>query len=295
MSHNILNKYIWILDVVERYGRISRKELSRLWLNAVVSGNEPLTRRTFYNYRNNIEDIFGIKIAYDNTTFEYYIEQDSDSGGMSEWLVNSISINGILSDASDISSRIMLEEIPSARKFLSSIVEAIKTNRKIEFSYTPFYRTGTTRHIILEPYFLRIFKQRWYVIGYNQSDKKIKTYSLDRFNEVSVLPEGFEMPETNVRDFFINNFGIMTSNGEVKDVTLRVEQEEAKYLRALPLHHSQTEQIYDGYSLFHYKIYLTMDFVNEIISHGNRITVMAPVELKTMVVDTLQNALENYK
>ena len=295
MSHNILNKYIWILDIVERYGRISRKELSRLWLNSVVSGNEPLTRRTFYNYRNNIEDIFGIKIAYDNTTFEYYIEQDSDSGGMSEWLVNSISINGILSDASDVSNRIMLEEIPSARKYLSTIIEAIKTNHKIEFSYTPFYRTGTTRNIVLEPYFLRIFKQRWYVIGYNHADKKIKTYSLDRFNEVAMLPEGFEMPETNVRDFFTNNFGIMTSNGEVKDVTLRVEQEEAKYIRALPLHHSQTEKICDGYSLFHYKIYLTFDFVNEIISHGNRITVISPVELKTMVVDTLQNALENYK
>ena len=294
MSHNILNKYIWILDIVERYGRISRKELSRLWLNSVVSGNEPLTRRTFYNYRNNIEDIFGIKIAYDNTTFEYYIEQDSDSGGMSEWLVNSISINGILSDASDVSNRIMLEEIPSARKYLSTIIEAIKTNHKIEFSYTPFYRTGTTRNIVLEPYFLRIFKQRWYVIGYNDNDRKIKTYSLDRFNEVVMMPEGFEMPDTNVHDFFTNNFGIMTSSGEVKDVTLRVEQEEAKYIRALPLHHSQTEQVCDGYSLFHYKIYLTFDLVNEIISHGNRITVVSPVELRTMVVNTLRTALENY-
>ena len=271
MARGLLNKYIWILDTIQRYGRISRKELCRLWLNSNVSGGEPLARRTFYNYRQGIEELFNINIGYSNSTFEYYI------------------------DAKDISERVMLEEVPSARNYLPTVIEALKTSRKIRFSYTPFYRVNATDGIVLEPYFVRIFKQRWYVIGYNTADKKIKTYSLDRFNDISITDETFLMPDLRVNDFFRNYFGIITSGSEVKDIVLRVKSEQAKYFRALPLHHSQREEIYDGYSLFYYRMFITYDFVQELLSHGDSITVISPVELKAIIVDQLKKTLQNYE
>lgn len=295
MARGLLNKYIWILDTIQRYGRISRKELCRLWLNSNVSGREPLARRTFYNYRQGIEELFNINIGYSNSTFEYYIENEGDTGSLSSWLINSMSINGMLSDAKDISERVMLEEVPSARNYLPTVIEALKTSRKIRFSYTPFYRVNATDGIVLEPYFVRIFKQRWYVIGYNTADKKIKTYSLDRFNDISITDETFLMPDLRVNDFFRNYFGIITSGSEVKDIVLRVKSEQAKYFRALPLHHSQREEIYDGYSLFYYRMFITYDFVQELLSHGDSITVISPVELKAIIVDQLKKTLQNYE
>lgn len=295
MARGLLNKYIWILDTIQRYGRISRKELCRQWLNSNVSGGEPLARRTFYNYRQGIEELFNINIGYSNSTFEYYIENEGDTGSLSNWLINSMSINGMLSDAKDISERVMLEEVPSARNYLPTVIEALKTSRKIRFSYTPFYRVNATDGIVLEPYFVRIFKQRWYVIGYNTADKKIKTYSLDRFNDISITDETFLMPDLRVNDFFRNYFGIITSGSEVKDIVLRVKSEQAKYFRALPLHHSQREEIYDGYSLFYYRMFITYDFVQELLSHGDSITVISPVELKAIIVDQLKKTLQNYE
>lgn len=295
MARGLLNKYIWILDTIQRYGRISRKELCRQWLNSNVSGGEPLARRTFYNYRQGIEELFNINIGYSNSTFEYYIENEGDTGSLSNWLINSMSINGMLSDAKDISERVMLEEVPSARHYLPTVIEALKTSRKIRFSYTPFYRVNATDGIVLEPYFVRIFKQRWYVIGYNTADKKIKTYSLDRFNDISITDETFLMPDLRVNDFFRNYFGIITSGSEVKDIVLRVKSEQAKYFRALPLHHSQREEIYDGYSLFYYRMFITYDFVQELLSHGDSITVISPVELKAIIVDQLKKTLQNYE
>lgn len=295
MARGLLNKYIWILDTIQRYGRISRKELCRQWLNSNVSGGEPLARRTFYNYRQGIEELFNINIGYSNSTFEYYIENEGDTGSLSSWLINSMSINGMLSDAKDISERVMLEEVPSARNYLPTVIEALKTSRKIRFSYTPFYRVNATDGIVLEPYFVRIFKQRWYVIGYNTADKKIKTYSLDRFNDISITDETFLMPDLRVNDFFRNYFGIITSGSEVKDIVLRVKSEQAKYFRALPLHHSQREEIYDGYSLFYYRMFITYDFVQELLSHGDSITVISPVELKAIIVDQLKKTLQNYE
>lgn len=294
MARGLLNKYIWVLETIQRYGRISRNELDRLWKGCPYSNGQPLARRTFYNYRAAIEELFGITVGYDYSTYEYYISGSGESGGMSNWLINSMSISGMLSDASALSDRIMLEDVPSAREFLSVIIDAMRSSHKVEFSYTPFYRSTTTKGIVLEPYFLRIFRQRWYLIGYNTKEKRIKTYSLDRFNEVRITESSFEMPDVTVAGFFKDSFGIMSSEGSVKLVTLRADSEQAKYLRALPLHTSQEEQVCDGYSLFHYRLYITYDLVQEILSFGDRVAVIAPPELKAMVIDILRKSLAHY-
>lgn len=292
---NQLNKYIWILETIERHGRLSRAELNNQWLKSDISGGEPLARRTFYNYRNNIEEVFGISIAYDASTYEYYIENADATGELSGWLINSMSINGMLSDAGDIADCVMLEDVPSARRYLATVIDAIKKHRKIKFSYTPYYRTKASEGIIIEPYFLRIFKQRWYVIGYNSKDRMVKTYSLDRVNSLSLIEEHFDDPGISVKEFFKNFFGIMTSKSEPKHVVLRADREQAKYMRALPLHPSQHETMGDDYSDFDYHICITGDFIQEILSKGSHVTVIAPHELKAAIVEELRKSLSNYE
>ena len=204
MSRNLLNKYIWLLETIERHGRLSRAELNDLWLASDISGGEPLARRTFYNYRNGIEEIFGISIAYNSATYEYFIENADATGELSGWLINSMSINGMLSDAGDIADRVMLEDVPSARRYLATVIDAIKKFRKVKFSYTPFYRSKASEGIIIEPYFLRIFKQRWYMIGYNSKHRMVTTYSLDRVNTLTLTEEHFDDPGISVKEFFKN-------------------------------------------------------------------------------------------
>lgn len=295
MSRNLLNKYIWLLETIERHGRLSRAELNDLWLASDISGGEPLARRTFYNYRNGIEEIFGISIAYNSATYEYFIENADTTGELSGWLINSMSINGMLSDAGDIADRVMLEDVPSARRYLATVIDAIKKFRKVKFSYTPFYRSKASEGIIIEPYFLRIFKQRWYVIGYNSKDRMVKTYSLDRVNTLTLTEEHFDDPGISVKEFFKNFFGIMTTKSEAKHVVLRADSEQAKYLRALPLHPSQRETMGDGYSDFDYHLCITYDFIQELLSKGSRIMVVAPAELKAAVVEELRKSLSNYE
>lgn len=294
MAGNVLNKYIWILETIERRGRISRSELGDLWLASSISGGEPLARRTFYNYRNAIFDIFGITISYDASTFEYYVENADSTSELGGWLVNSMSINGMLSDASSIADRVMLEDVPSARQYLPTMIDAIKKSAKIKFSYTPFYRSKATEGIIIEPYFLRIFKQRWYVIGYNSKDRMIKTYSLDRLSKITVTGDFFTAPDLSVKDFFRDFFGITTTKSHAKNVRLRADSKQSKYLRALPLHPSQREVVGDGFSDFSYQLCITYDLVQQLLSMGSSVTVLGPPELKAAVVEELQKSLANY-
>ena len=297
MGRGLINKYIWIIDTLQRYGRITRNDLNRLWVDSNISGGEPLARRTFYNYRDGIADIFNVDIECDPATFEYYIKDTGEQAGkLRELLIDTASMTGMLSDAGEVSQRIVLEDVPSSRTNLPVMIQAMKQNRRVQFTYHSYTRINPTPGVVIEPYFVRLFKQLWYVVGYNVKDRKIKTYSLDRMSGTHIRKEVFTMPEGfDAEGFFHDCFGIMTSRGVAKDVVLRVDSKQAKYLRALPLHHSQREvAIHDNYSLFHFHLLLTFDFIKELLSLGSSITVVKPPELKAQLLDELRRTLALY-
>ena len=81
----------------------------------------------------------------------------------------------------------------------------------------------------------------------------------------------------------------------VRNVALKVDARLAKYFRALPLHVTQEEFIHDDYSIFHYRLRVSLDLVEEILKYGSRIEVMSPPELRAMVADELTRAADLYK
>lgn len=297
MSRNLLVKYIWLIDTIRRYGTITREKLNDLWMTSPYSDGTPMPRRTFYNYRSAIEELFNINIECDPHTYEYYIDSgDSHQESVTDWLLNSAAMSNVISTVSDVSDRIFLEDVPSARLYLSQVVSALREHRPIRFTYRPYTRVNPTTNVEVEPYFLKIFRQRWYVTGRNVRDDIIKTYALDRMEDVIVEAESFTIPtDFNAESFVRDSFGIIFSQGEPHDIVIRTTLRQAKYLRALPLHHSQREEIHDQYSDFHYRLRLTQDFVQELLSLGPSIKVVSPPELKAMVKTALSDALRQYE
>ncbi len=297
MSRNLLSRYIWIIDTIRRYGAITREKLNELWIASPYSEGNPLPRRTFYNYRTAIEELFNINIECNSATYEYYIDSsDSHNESVTDWLLNSAAMSNVLANVSDVSDRIFLEDVPSARLYLSQVISALRESHTLRFTYRPYTRLNPSRDVIIEPYFLKIFRQRWYVTGRNVRDDAIKTYALDRMEDVIIEDESFEMaPDFNADSYVRDTFGIVFSQGEPKEVVIRADARQAKYFRALPLHHSQHEVIHDEYSLFYYRLRLTPDFLQELLSHGPSIQVVNPPELRAMMVTSLQETLEKYK
>jgi hypothetical protein len=297
MARDLLKRYMWLIDTIKRYGRITRSELDECWMRSEFSNGEKLPRRTFYNYRAAVEELFSINIECDTSTFEYYIaSEDAHSESVTNWVLDSAVMNDVLSSARDIADKIFIEEVPSAREFLSPIIDAIRNNQTIKFTYHPYTRSMATPDVLVEPYFLKRFKQRWYITGRHVQAEKVKTYALDRMSELKLQTEKF-VPDPNfdAETYFKDSFGIVFTQNEVKSITLKVDSHQAKYFRALPLHHSQLEMVHDAYSIFKYKMRITPDFVEEILSHGPRVTVLTPPELRAMVLTELQGALDNYK
>ena len=296
MSRNLLARYIWIIDTIRRYGSITRERLNELWMQSPYSDGDPMPRRTFYNYRTAIEELFNINIECNTATYEYYIDSgDSHQESVTDWLLNSAAMSNVLSNVSDISDCIFLEDVSSARLYLSQVISALRGRHPLRFTYRPYTRVNPTRDVVVEPYFLKIFRQRWYVTGLNVRDGLVKTYALDRMEDVRVDAETFERdPSFDPQSFVKDSFGIIFTQAEPRDVVIRTSPRQAKYLRALPLHPSQHEEIHDDYSLFHYRLRLTPDLVQELLSHGPDIRVVEPPELRAMVTTALRDALKQY-
>lgn len=297
MAKNLLSRYIWIIDTIRRHGSITREELNRRWRNSPFFTGEDLPRRTFYNYRNAIEELFSVNIECNPSTYEYYIEHsDAHEESMTDWLLYSTATNSALADARDLAQRIFIDDIPSARHHLATVMDAMRECRPLKFTYHPYTRSTPTSGVVIEPYFLKIFRQRWYITGRNRADGVIKTYSLDRMHDVTLEGDPFIMPpDFDAEAYSRDSYGIIFTQGETKNIAIRTDPRQAKYFRALPLHHSQSEVVHDSYSIFTYRMRLTDDLVQELLGYGARITVIEPPELRAMMKTRLTEALAQYQ
>lgn len=125
MSRDLFSRYIWLIDTIKRYGALTREQINQLWIRSSFSNGEPMPRRTFYAYRNAIEELFKVNIECNPSTFEYFIAHDDEHHeSVMNWLLNSASIGNLLNDARDIGDKIFLENVPSARQHLSIAVDS---------------------------------------------------------------------------------------------------------------------------------------------------------------------------
>lgn len=296
MSKELINRYVWLVDTIRRYGRISRKDLDACWRRSTFGNGRPMPRRTFYNYRQGVEQLFGLTIECDSTSYEYYIsEDDPHDRSVTDWLLDSSAMSHVLTGARDVAGRIFLEEVPSSRVFLGVVIDALRESRRLKFDYHPYTRSKPTAGIVLEPYLLKIFRQRWYVAGRNVAEDRIKTYALDRMNSCVITTDSFTPdPAFDAETYFHDAFGIVVTEATPRDIVIRTDSRQAKYFRALPLHHSQVEMVHDDFSDFHLHLRITDDFVAELLSYGSKVRVMSPPELKARMRSEYQQALSLY-
>lgn len=297
MNKNLIGRYIWLVDTLRSYGRLTRSQINDLWQRSSLSDGNPLPERTFYHYRRGIEETFNIDISC-NGKGEYYIDEETlgNNSGLTDWLLDSYAVNNLLSESPDIAERVEIEEVPSAREYLQPVVNALRDKRAIEFDYEGFNRSRPERNILFHPYFLKRYKQRWYMLGKRIKSGDLRTYALDRIKGLKATDETFTLPDNvGIEEVFGHIIGITSSKAEPRTVRLQTTRTQAKYFRALPLHHSQREElVHDEYSIFSYRLKLNYELVHEIMSLGDGVKVLEPKELQLMVANEFKKALQQY-
>ena len=152
MAKDLLQRYIWLVDTIRRHGRMSRGQIDQLWMRTSYSGGNPMPRRTFYNYRQAVEELFNIEIKCDSATFDYYISDigDRHNEGVTNWLLNTAVTNELLAGSRAVADKIFLEQVPSAREFLAPVIESLRDNRPIRFDYHAYGRVLPSEGVVVE-------------------------------------------------------------------------------------------------------------------------------------------------
>lgn len=295
MAVNVFNRYIWLVDTINRAERITFEEINKKWLRTDWSEGQKIPLRTFHNHRAKIEELFDINIEC-NGYNEYYIATDMDNG-LRKWLLNTFAVNNLIHESYSLKDRILFGEIPSGELFLTRIIEAMRDGVALKFDYKPFWNSEI-RDIEINPYCIKIFKQRWYIIGYNAYKQDIRIYSLDRIQSITTTNTKFKLPKSFKADiYFENAFGIFVSS-EIKPcvVKLKVFGNRVDYLKTLPLHHSQWEvESNTEYSVFQYYIAPTKDFIQELLSCGDETEVLSPESFRNEIADKIKKMNKLYK
>lgn len=293
MAKNFFKRYIWLVDLINRRKYVSFKEISEAWMRSPLNETgDPLSERTFFNHKDAIAGMFGIEILNDRSLGFYIGRSDVGSDETSDWMLHTLCLNNVLHENADMKDRILMEKVPSSERFLTDIISAMRDFRVISLCYQSF-RHPEPFCFNVRPYCVKYFKQRWYLLG--DSDLGLRIYSLDRFVDMEELEERFEIPKGfDAEEYFGNYFGVIIGE-EPEDVKIRVVPDQVKYFRTLPMHGSQRETVQeDGSSVFSYHIAPTLDFVQEILSHGADVEVLEPAELRESIADIIAGMASRY-
>lgn len=298
MASDLFKKYIWLVDTVYQYGPISFAEINRRWHRCSLSNGSNIALRTFHNHREAVEELFHIRIACDDRTNRYYIENGEALGtnALANWLLNSFSISNLLQESQALAGRVLVEEIPSARHHLTELLSAMRDNRCVRISYQSF-SGNSPRTLILQPLFVKFYERRWYLYANKELDPQIKLYALDRMQAVEATDERFKMPEHfRPAEYLAGAFGVSVY-AEIKPCTIRMRAygETVQYLRTLPLHASQQEvETEADSSVFEYFVAPTHEFYRAVLSHHRNVEILSPVAVQDKVENYIVDMFDRY-
>lgn len=297
---NQLQKYTWLIDTIRRAGKISHKDLSDRWQrNKELSDYKPLHRATFNRWRDAIFSQFGIIIDCQKTGgYLYYIAnpEDIDEDKLKKWMLDSFAVGNIIGENLSLKGRILVDEIPSGREHLTTLLQAMKENRKVDITYRPFWKSHGYNFPI-DPYCVRLFDNRWYVLGRNNRNE-VRIYGLDRLEKVEVSDETFKLPKDfDADNYFATAFGIVIGyDVKPERIVIRANGNHKYFLKSLPLHHSQ-QLIEDCGEYADFELYLspTYDFVMKLLQVGSMVEVISPASLRKEMKGWVSELYELYK
>jgi predicted DNA-binding transcriptional regulator YafY len=205
-------------------------------------------------------------------------------------------LRNLLNESTGLHERIVIEDVPSSHRYLTLILDAMRDNKKLVLTYKG-YSMDDYKDMTVHPYSVRLFKRRWYLIGYSEYSKGMRIYMLDRAADARMLGESFDMPEEFDAEAFFEEFhGVHPSRSEKVCVKVKFLASKRDMVRTIPLHSTQKEtETTSSYSVFEYYLRPNFDFKQEILSYMTSAEVLEPAALRKELASILLDMYKLYR
>ena len=299
---NRVKFYCWLIARLEQR-HLTFEEIANEWRDANANPfGEELLLRTFHRYRAAILSQFGINVECDKSDgYRYYVKRDPvEDDEVTEWLLSSMRLSS-LGDMLKYHNKVMLDTPPYNTEYLDDILAAIDKQYLLKFKYVSAF--GAESDMIIQPAFVRYYKQRWYVIGVKE-EKLVRCLPFDRISFLKVICEKHPMSKEMKKfltpeRYYEDCYGIYRMEDvPVENIRIRAFYPEYNLIEEVPLHESQqkVKESKDGmYREYTLTVRPSRDFLQELLWHGRNLVVLKPESLKQQMIEILKDMQESYE
>lgn len=180
---------------------------------------------------------------------------------------------------------------------IETLYQAIIGKCAVRITYQSF-KAREASAFNFHPYYLKEYRNRWFVLGLKSKGTPILTLALDRIVSIGDCHVTYVPKKDFNLAAYLNDVVGVTVNpgGEKERVVLLANHETAPYILTKPLHHSQQviERTPAGVTVS-LDVQLNFELEREILGFGDHVKVLAPERLKRRIRNILSDALDQYR
>jgi len=201
------------------------------------------------------------------------------------------------SDGMELSRRIIVDfdgnpELKGLGHF-SMLLSAIQLRKALKIKYRAGYRNS--RSLILSPYFLKEYNNRWFLMGSEKGFRSISCIALDRIERLTYAGnEKFMETEIDFeKEYFEDVIGTtVPKNRNVVKVVLKFGKERFDYVASKPLHGSQKSD--RKKRIVTIEVIPNRELESLILHYGNDVEVLEPQDLRESIIKKIRSMVKTY-
>lgn len=299
-SHVIPRRIQYIIQFIYDYKNPSKSEIIRF----LEEKDFKVSARTLERDIERIRSDYGLEIVYNKAYNGYFIDEDKSIKVDSFFkFLEIVTIADIFSESLLNSNKILdYVSFDDSKNFkgienLKEILVAISQNKKLHFIHENF-SANTFKEYVITPFLLKEYENRWYVIGVPEEMNEIRTFGVDRLTKLSVGKTSKLKKKSYLKQIkkFDNIIGLDFNDKEPAKIRLLVDGLHIKYMKSLPLHHSQVihSENEKGQYFVDFLLVFNYEFMTQILKMGDEVEVIYPEELKEEIKRILNRTLKRY-
>lgn len=181
-------------------------------------------------------------------------------------------------------------------RYINDILQHIRQQTTIAIEYHSFSSNSVKTHTI-HPYFLKEYRNRWYVIGYHETYKQLRTLALERMK--SIQPDyatKYRASSFDIQAYYQDAIGVSITQDKPQKIVFELSPREYQYIQSQPIHPSQrcVGQTGDKVTV-ELTVILNYELKSTLLSLGSNIKVLEPIELQSFLEEEAKQVLKHYK
>lgn len=272
--------------IVEAVGQNSHVSIASL-LRKLRDHDIDISKRTLERYLAALRTEFGIDIRFDRTkgayTLEHKDERDADTlfQFLEQWQQAMVVTESLLNNGEGM-HYVDFGTVGNAKglQWFKTLLFALNNYRKISLWYKKF-GAGEAQKVLVNPIHLKQYRDRWYIIGWSEHVRAVRTYAFDRIEKAIVKETRIELPKKlDIQRLFRYTIGIDYGSTPAQKVRFRCYDMARFYIESLPLHWTQKMmEKTSSYTEFELFVVINNELKLELLRFGNAVEVVEPVSL----------------